>query len=194
MRWGMGMAFVVVLQGFTACPRPHPVLVGPPPPKDAGIETPVPEVDVREARLRPRKHHAPLALEAAESSNVQTGNGEDCTVYCATRFERGVGVTCQAWLDTTGRCHPFCYYENGWWFDMSTGNAIRRPDGTSHDQRPDQGQVPPFGYCSENGCTEDTFVQCPWKGRGATPPIQEFCLAMARREYLEGYNFCGQAP
>src|SRR5438552_1197435 len=85
--------------------------------------------------------HTPLRLAAAAASNAIAGNGEDCTVYCATQFGAGVGVTCQAWLDTAGRCRPFCYYENGWWFDESTGAAIRRPDGTTNDQRPDQGQV-----------------------------------------------------
>jgi len=192
MRWGMGVAFVVVLQGFTACPRPHPVLVGPPPPKDAGIETPVPEVDIREARLRPRKHHAPLALEAAESTNQMTGNGEDSTVYCATLFGPGVGVTCHTWLDTAHQPHGECYYANGYVVDTRTGQSYWR-SGTG-DRRPHQGDVRPFGYCTENGCTEDTWLECPWLGRGPTPPIQEFCLAMARSEYHDGYAFCGQAP
>ena len=192
MRWGMGVAFVVVLQGFTACPRPHPVLVGPPRPKDAEIQSPVPEVDIREARLHPRKHHAPLPLLATESSNAPVGNGEDCTVYCATMFGPGVGVTCHPWLDLAGKCHGMCYYENGYVVDNQTGASHWRTG--SGDLRPNAGDVPPFGYCSENGCTQDTFVECPWKGRGPTPPmIGEFCLAMARSEYHEGYTFCGQA-
>ena len=95
----------ICLLTIGGCPAPKPVVLMPPP-RDAGIETPVPEVDLREARLRPRKHHAPLPLAAAESSNALAGNGEDCTVYCATRFGPGVGVTCHPWLDTAGRCRP----------------------------------------------------------------------------------------
>ena len=185
----LGFAVMLVLAG---CPRPRPPVVVTPPRKDAGIETPVPEVDIREARLHPRKRHAPLALEASESSNTSTGNGEDCTVYCATLFGRGVGVTCQAWLNLAGECHAMCYYENGYVVNQRTGQAHWRTG--SGDLRPNQGDVPPFGYCSENGCVEDTWLECPWKGRGTTPQIQEFCLAMARSEYREGYNFCGQAP
>src|SRR2546422_3221201 len=107
MKWalkGGWMRYVKCVLGIgllvlVGCPRSRPV-VGVPSPRDANVETPVPEVDLREARVQPRKHHSPLSLEAAESSNTTVGNGEDCTVYCATRFGAGVGVTCQAWLDT----------------------------------------------------------------------------------------------
>ena len=182
-------SLLILTLALAGCPRPRPAVVVPPT-KDAGIETPVPDVDVREARLRPRKRHAPLKFTAEESANV--GNGEDCTVYCATMFGRGIGVTCHPWLDVRGACHGMCYYENGYVVDTQTGQAHWRAG--SGDLRPNLTEVPPFGYCTENGCSEDTWLECPWKGRGATPMIQEFCLAMARSEYHEGYNFCGQAP
>jgi len=93
---------LILTLALAGCPRPRPAVVVPPT-KDAGIETPVPEVDVREARLRPLRHHAPLKFTAEEAANA--GNGEDCTVYCATMFGRGIGVTCHPWLDVRGACH-----------------------------------------------------------------------------------------
>src|SRR5207237_4280146 len=120
----------------------------------------IPQSDAIERRQKPRDLVTPV-FQTHPKSSLAIGNGEDCTVYCALRFGPGVGVTCHAYLTTAGVCRPFCYYQNGYWFDESTGRAIRTPSGTSPEQRPRLDQVAPYGYCSLHNCSGDTWQECP---------------------------------